>query len=222
VETIQNPKLLESYMVKRDIRGLFGGPVPRFFLLRYSPGELLTTPFSPSKYLQFVVEGELFLYEMTDEESIVTIQTDNNDVSILGDVELVDAEFTPFFVEAKSTVYTLAVYLDQYREQLLKDPVFLVHACRGLANKLGGAVACTRHGSLRYRVNMLVRKARVGEQLSSLGHMSRLLNVSTRQLLRVLKELCDQGVLEHRDRGVYIVLKKPELLYDDERRREEK
>ena len=69
---------------------------------------------------------------------------------------------------------------------------------------------------------MLVRKARVGEQLSSLGHMSRLLNVSTRQLLRVLKELCDQGVLEHRDRGVYIVLKKPELLYDDERRREEK
>ena len=125
METIQNPKLLESYMVKRDIRGLFGGPVPRFFLLRYSPGELLTTPFSPSEYLQFVVEGELFLYEMTDEESIVTIQTDNNDVSILGDVELVDAEFTPFFVEAKSTVYTLAVYLDQYREQLLKVQGFL-------------------------------------------------------------------------------------------------
>lgn len=222
METIQDPKLLERYMVKSDIRTLFSGPVPRFFLLRYAPGELMTTPFFPSKYLQFVVEGEVFLYEMTDEDSIVTIQTENNDVSILGDVELVDAEFTPFFVEAKTTVYTLAVYLEQYREQLLKDPVFLTHVCRGLANKLDGAVACTRHGSLRHRINMLVLQAGVGKQLSSIGQLSRLLNVSTRQLLRVLKDMCDQGVLEHRDRGVYIVLKKPELMKENERRREEK
>ena len=48
METIQDPKLLERYMVKSDIRTLFSGPVPRFFLLRYSPGELMTTPFSPA------------------------------------------------------------------------------------------------------------------------------------------------------------------------------
>lgn len=62
METIQDPKLLERYMVKSDIRTLFSGQVPRFFLLRFAPGELMTTPFSPSKYLQFVVEGEVFLY----------------------------------------------------------------------------------------------------------------------------------------------------------------
>lgn len=221
METIQDPKLLENYMTKCDIRSLFGGPVPRFLLLRYSPGELLTTPFSPSEYIQFVVEGELFLYEMLDEESTVTIQTDNNDISILGDIELIDAEFTPFFVEAKSTVYTLAVYLEQYREQLLKDPVFLLHLCRLLANKLNGAVVSSRHGSLRERVNMAIRQAKVGEQLSSIGHMARLFNVSTRQLLRVLKELCNQGVLEHQDKGVYIVLKKPERMNDGSRRRKD-
>ena len=37
------------------------------------------------------------------------------------------------------------------------------------------------------------------------------LNVSSRQLMRVLKEFCDLGVLEHEKKGVYRVLKKPEM-----------
>ena len=209
METIQDQNLLKTYMNKSGVRDLFGRSKPHFLLLRYSPGELLTTPFSPSRYLQFIVDGDLTLYEMPDEESTVTLLTDNNDITILGDVELIDAKFIPFFVEAKTTVYTLAVYLEQYRDQLLNDPVFLLHLCRGLANKLNGAVVSSRSSSLKQRVCMTLQNAKPGDTISNIGRLASSLNVSSRQLLRVLKELCDQGILEHRDKGVYIVQKRP-------------
>ena len=220
METIQDQKLLESYVNSRKIRELFGKSVPHFLLLRYSPGELLTTPFSPSQYLQFIVDGDLLLYEMPDEESTITLLTDNNDITILGDIELIDAKFTPFFVEAKTTVYTLAVYLEQYRERLLNDPVFLRHLCRCLANKLNGAVISSRNASLKQRVCLSLQNAQPGDRFSNIGRLAQSLNVSSRQLLRVLKELCEQGFLEHPDKGVYIVRKRPTPSHDDAGRKE--
>jgi len=221
LETIHDPKLLERYLNNSGVRELFGSGLPRFFLLRYSPGELLTTPFSPSLYLQFIVDGDLLLYEMPDEESTITLLTQNNDINILGDVELIDTKFTPFFVEAKTGVYALAVYLEQYREQLLNDPVFLLHLCRCLSNKLNGAVLSSRHGTIRQRVNMSIQNAQVGDRISNIGRLARSLNVSSRQLLRVLKELCDEGILEHPDKGLYIVRRRPGFSNEEVSRRNE-
>ena len=209
LETINDQKRLRAYVRQRGIAELFSGTPPRFFLLHYAPGELLTNPFSPSKYLQFVVEGDLVLYDMPDEDSTVILQTTYNEVNVLGELELLDALFTPFFVEAKSDVYTLGLYLDQYREQLTNDPVFLRYICRNLADKLNGAVAANRHGSLRQRVAMSLRYAEPGTEFSNVGHLARSLNVSPRQLMRVLKDLCGEGVLEHEKKGVYRVLKNP-------------
>ncbi len=212
METINDPKRLDAYVRQHGIDTLFSGGLPRFFLFRYAPGELLTTPFSPSKYLQFIVEGALVLYDMPDEESTVTLQTTYNEVGILGDIELLDAQFTPFFVEAKSEVCTLALQLEQYREQLLNDPVFLRYLCRNLADKLNGAAVSNRHGSLRQRVIKSLRYAETGTSFSNIGQLARSLNVSPRQLMRVLKDLCDEGVLEHPEKGMYHVLRKPEMM----------
>ncbi len=211
METINDRRLLNSYIEKRGLRAHFSGEMPRFFLLHYSPGELLTNSFSPSRYLQFIVEGDLLLYDMPDEESTVTLQTNYNEISLLGEVELLDTMFTPFFVEAKTDVYTLAVYIDQYRQQLLNDPVFLCYLCRCLANKLNGAVVSSQHMSLRKRVILSLQHAEVGQEITDISHLALTLNVSCRQLLRVLKALCTDGMLEHPHKGVYRVLKKPKL-----------
>ena len=211
METINDRKLLNTYIEKRGLRALFSGELPHFFLLHYFPGELLTNSFSPSLYLQFIVEGELLLYDMPDEESTIMLQTSYNEVNLLGEVELLDAMFTPFFVEAKTDVYTLAVYISQYRQQLLNDPVFLRYVCRGLSNKLNGAVASSRHLPLRKRVALSLQHAENGSEITNIALLARTLNVSNRQLLRVLKELCTEGVLEHRQKGVYCLLKHPEV-----------
>ena len=144
METIHNHKLYDQYIESRRIRAMFSGELPRFLLLHYAPGELLTTPFSPSGYLQLVVDGGLLLYDMPDESSTVSIQTDFHRVNILGDMELLGVPFTSLFVEAKTDVYALALFLEQNRQRLLEDPAFLRCLCVSMAEKLNGAVRANR------------------------------------------------------------------------------
>ena len=144
---------------------------------------------------------------MPDEDSTIMIQTDYNQVEMLGEVELLDAQFTPFFVEARTDVYTLAIYLNQYQEILLNDPVFLVHLCRSLANKLNGAVISSVHMPLRKRVAHSLEYAEDGQLIQNIGQLAKSLNVSNRQLIRVLQDFCDEGKLEHTRKGIYRVKK---------------
>ena len=211
METLHNPMLYDHYIELRQIQRLFTGDLPHFLLLHYAPGDLLTNPFSPSDYLQLVVDGELLLYDMPDENSTVVIRTDFHRVNILGDMELLDMSFTPLFVQAKTDVYTLAVYLEQHRQRLLADPLFLRCLCTSLAEKLNGAVMASNQMTLRQKVRLSLRHAEPGQRISGIGSIAESLNVSSRQLMRVLKEFCEQGVLEHEKKGSYLVLKKPEM-----------
>ena len=211
METVNDRKLRDYYLEKRRIQELFSTCLPNFFLLHYQPGELLTNPFSPSKYLQFVVEGELLLYDMPDEDSTVMLQTTYNEVNLLGEVELLDAQFTPFFVEARTDVYTLALYLEQYQQILLNDPAFLRYLCSCLAAKLNGAVASSVQMPLKKRVALSLQYADDSQCITDIGRLAKTFNVSNRQLLRVLKDFCQEGILEHSQKGVYRILKKPAL-----------
>lgn len=211
METILNHRLYDQYIESRQIRSLFTGEPPHFLLLHYVPGELLTTPFSPSGYLQLVVDGELLLYDMPDESSTVSLHSDFYDIGILGDMELLNVPFTPLFVEAKSDVYTLALYLEQQRQRLLGDPAFLRYLCTGMAKKLNGAVRASSQLTLYQKVRRSLFYAEPGQSISGIAAIAGSLNVSSRQLMRVLKEFCELGVLEHEKKGVYRVLKKPEV-----------
>ena len=210
MNTIHNHKLYDQYIESRRIRDLFTGELPRFLLLHYAPGELLSNPFSPNGYLLLVVDGRLLLYDMPDESSTVFIQTDFHQVNILGDMELLGVPFTSLFVEAKTDVYALALYLEQNREWLLNDPAFLRYLCVSMAEKLNGAVRASSQMTLRQKVGRSLRYAEPGQRISGIGAIAGSLNVSSRQLMRVLKEFCDLGVLEHEKKGTYRVLKKPE------------
>lgn len=211
METVNDQKLRDHYLETRRIQELFSTCLPNFFLLHYQPGELLTNPFSPSRYIQFVVEGELLLYDMPDEDSTVMIQTTYNEVNLLGEVELLDAQFTPFFVEARTDVYTLALYLEQYQQILLNDPAFLRYLCSCLAAKLNGAVASSVQMPLKKRVALSLQYADDSQCITDIGRLAKTFNVSNRQLLRVLKDFCREGILEHSQKGVYRILKKPAL-----------
>jgi CRP-like cAMP-binding protein len=113
-------------------------------------------------------------------------------------------------VEARTDVYTLALHLDRYREILQKDPAFLLFLSRTLANKLNGAtISSSRDLPLRKRVLLSLQQAREGQTFNNIGHLAKTLNVSSRQLLRVLKDLCREGFLVHREKGVYEVLRVP-------------
>ena len=86
METLQNSALRDRYIRENRLAELFSGKMPVMILLHYAPGDLLTTPFSPSGLLQFVVKGELLLYDMPDENSTVMLQTNYNDVKLLSEI----------------------------------------------------------------------------------------------------------------------------------------
>ena len=210
MEIINDKALLNRFLKEHHIDAFFSSCQPRFTLLRYWPGEMLTTPFAPSQYLQFIIRGELLLYDMPTENSTVSLQTSHQEIRMIGDMELLDVDFVPFFVEAKSEVITAALYLDQYREALLKDPVFLQHVCRDLASKLRGATDVSMHISLRDRLGAYIERCGPGFEIRGVARLAEQLNVSERQMIRVLKSFCEEGRLCHEKAGVYRVLPRPE------------
>lgn len=206
MEIINDKDVLDRFLQEHRIEDYFSSCQPRFLILHYRPGELLTTPFTPSKYLQFIISGDLLLYDMPNEDSTVSLQTSHQEIRLIGDMELLDVDFVPFFVEAKSEVYTAALYLEQYRDTLLKDPVFLQHVCRGLAAKLRGATDVSMHVSLRDRLAAFIEQCGPNYEIKGVARLAEQLNVSERQMIRVLKAFCDEGRLFHEKAGVYRVL----------------
>lgn len=210
MEIVNDKTLLERFLKEHKIETYFSSCRPRFTLLRYRPGELLTTPFSPSQYLQFIIRGDLLLYDMPNENSSVSLQTSRQTVRLIGDMELLDVNFVPFFVEAKTEVYTAALYLEQYRLELLRDPVFLQHICRDLAAKLRSATEVAIHIDLRSKLSAYIERCGPGFEIKGVARLAELFNVSERQMIRVLKDFCEKGFLCHEKAGVYRVLRCPD------------
>ena len=210
MKTMKSNKVLEHYIALGGIDEYFSTCSPKLMLFRYEPGEYLASPFSPLEYLQFLVEGQVHLYRMPDEASTVSIGASYRKIQVIGEMELLDPHFVPFFVEAATEVTAVALHIGQNREQLMKDPAFLRMLCVSLSKKLEDATQQSERLPLRTLVRNSMRHMEPGQQITDIGRLAESVNVSSRQLLRVLKELCDAGVLAHEKKGVYRVVRKPE------------
>lgn len=93
----------------------------------------------------------------------------------------------------------------------LRLAAFLRYLCSCLATKLNGAVASSMQMPLKKRVALSLQYADDSQCITDIGRLAKTFNVSNRQLLRVLKDFCQEGILEHSQKGVYRILKKPEL-----------
>ena len=97
-------------------------------------------------------------------------------------------------------------------DQLMQDPVFLRLLCISLAKKLQGASQLTERFPLRDRVGKSLLLMEPGQHITNIGKLAESINVSNRQLLRVLKEYCDKGILRHEKKGSYVMVKKLEAV----------
>lgn len=132
-----------------------------------------------------------------------------NQIFALGDIEFLDTGFTPLSAEAKTDVFSAAIYLEQCKDALLNELKFLRCLCIGFAQKLQSAITDSNRSSLRERVAHFLRLAEPGQPITDIARIAKSLNVSNRHLLRILKEYCNAGVLEHEKKGVYRLVHKP-------------
>ena len=208
MEVIAAPSRVEAYLKKYGIQEHFSCR-PAFALRHYSPGELLASPFARTRFLQFIVEGRVMLYDMPDEDTVAGIETPAYRATLIGDAELFNPGFPTFFVEAKTEVYTLALSLDEYRDRLLEDNAFLRFCCFTFTEKLSHATSAEQKLPVREQLLKFIEKAVPDEPIRNLTHLALLLHTSTRHLARVFRELCEEGVLERKKKGVYRIRRQP-------------
>ena len=87
---------------------------------------------------------------------------------------------------------------------LENDPVFLRFVLGQLAGKLSlSAIMTVSAQTLEEKVLFFLRKVQANHEISSVNHALQPLHCSRRQLQRVLKKLCDDGLLIKTGRGCY-------------------
>ena len=204
---VKSSSKINYYLKKHQIETLFSCS-PVFELHHYLPGELIASPFEPCCYLQFIVEGEILLYEMPTESTFSMVQSPYYSAFMIGEIELLDLDFQTAFIEAKGEVYTLALPHEKYRDALLNDCVFLRTVCLSLSSKLNNAVRTSEKLPIREQLLRYFSIADPDKPLRDIAQFSHMMHISTRQLIRTLNRLCEEGYLEHPKKGVYLITEK--------------
>ena len=168
-------------------------------LLQYEKGELLTQPLMPLRQFLLIVSGTVQIFGM-DETSRTYSITLSKEGTLLGDVEFCKDEFSPFFTEAMETVLCLAIPFDSNRTMLERDLVFLKFVADKLSMMAKIELAVQ---TLEEKVLLYLNEIWPSHQITSVNAAMVSLHCSRRQLQRVLKKLCDEGVLEKYGRGSY-------------------
>ncbi len=133
----------------------------------------------------------------------------------LGDIELMMGQLEAISsVQAVTPVTCIGLPLSVYAPVLLGNLSFVLHLSQGLAEKLHSSVANTTEIILRpfdaRLCGYLLQNAQNGVFAEQLTDVSEQLGVSYRHLLRRLKALCEDRVLQKSTAG-YRLLNEPEL-----------
>ena len=195
-------KLLEHYLHKHDIRSMFSDPELPFRLFQYEPGEVINILHTPEEYLIFIVDGKYRVGQ--------TLPTENypkeivyEGFHVMGDLHFSTNCGNIFFHDVITTVHTVELYLPPLFEQLNNDPRFL----RCMIRRLSGKILLMAPHLLNYTLEDLLlyhmRYECAEHQITNVSNTAHRLRHSRAQLQRVLKKLTAEGILAHKEKGVY-------------------
>ena len=174
-------------------------------LVKFKKGEIIHFEGDPLRALYFIVGGRIKV-SVTQENGKSKLICFVEDFAIVGDIEL----FAGANCSTQSTVmkdtYCLVLSLDKYREILLNDCVFTKHMAKELAeiildNNESDAFNLLYPLETRVATYILLTSDN-GIFKDNLTHVAELLAASYRHLQRVIKRLCDNGILE-KDGRIY-------------------
>ena len=178
---------------------------PFLRLLMFEKGELLTHPLNPLDQFLIVIEGHIIIYSLTPEGNVRYIDRGCSGM-LLGDMEFSGAIGGMLYTEAVAQVLCLSVPFQENRQALEKDPVFLRFVLSQLAGKLSlSSQIDTMEKTLSEKLLLYLRKIEPTHAIHSVNEAIQILHCSRRQLQRVLKKLCDEGVLIKSGRGCYLL-----------------
>lgn len=198
---IVDKKQLEHFFGEQQIH--FRQRPPVLKLVEFEKGEILNDPLQLLSRFYIIVMGSVSIYHLTEDGSIRYISKAASG-TLLGDMEFSGAGNQSLYIEAAETVLCLDLPFRENLEVLENDPVFLRFVLGQLAGKLSlSAVMTASAQTLEEKVLFFLRKVQGDHAISSVNHALQALHCSRRQLQRVLKKLCDEGLVVKTGRGNY-------------------
>ena len=182
--------------------------------MRYERGEWFLLEGQEIEYLYILLSGKAKVC-MSEESGRNLLLCYYVSEGIMGDVELMLGRREAISsVQALTTLTCIGLPLHVYAQALLSHLPFVLRLGTGLAGKLHTSVASTTEIILRPFSARLCAYLLAGAQNAlfseRLTNVSEQLGVSYRHLLRSLKSLSEDGLLEKRQDG-YHILDEPEL-----------
>ncbi|MCI5648546.1 MAG: hypothetical protein MR332_03795 [Fusicatenibacter sp.] len=131
---LQNPRLLENYLEKYQIRNLFDTKNLSFGLCAFEKGELVSQ-LNPSDYFLFLVEGTIEISAIHRDGSLFPIAHQNSFLC-LGDLEFCGERNETHQTKAVSDVKCVVLSLKDYKNLLLDDNRFLRYLLTSVTQKM--------------------------------------------------------------------------------------
>ncbi len=205
---MQKQKLPAQYLVSLAEHGLDWIDPSSALLMRFERCEWMLLAEQEIGYLYIMLSGKAKVC-MSDESGRNLLLCYYVSEGIMGDVELMMGRNEAISsVQAVSSVTCIALPLGVYAKALLNHLPFVLRLACGLANKLHTSVSSTTEIILRpFEARLcayVAQSAQNGVFSERLIDVAEQLGVSYRHLLRSLKSLCEEGILEKQKDGYHI------------------
>ncbi len=206
---MQKQKLPEQYASALAEYALDWLDLSAAVLIRFERCEWMLLAEQEISYLYVMLSGKAKVC-MSDESGRNLLLCYYVSEGMMGDIELLMGRREAISsVQAVSPVVCIGLPLAVYAPMLLSHLPFVLRAAKGLAIKLHNSVANTTEIILRpFETRLceyLLQTAQNGVFSERLIDVAEQLGVSYRHLLRSLKTLCEEGLLEKRADGYHLL-----------------
>lgn len=200
---IQNPELLEQYLQKYHIRSFFDTPNLPFRLYEYEPGEMINVVHPMEESIKFIVEG-VFDHYALQEDGTAYLIAHCEGFGFMGDLAFCRRSPQGRYQEVMETVRAVELPLEPLRKTLENDNRFLRYLLDTMAQRMTASMENQLERSSADKSLVTYLRWRCPNQtITNVGEAAFHLNISRRQLQRVLKQLTEQGALVKEGKGCY-------------------
>lgn len=203
MKKITDKNKIKKAMEEVGLDVCFSGEPQGISIQEYEKGELLMSPLKKNQNLWFLLDGYVMVYQI-DENGVLNARGIDRAGSMLGDTELFIEEYGTLFVEARTQLHVLVVPFFICRKEIEDNIPFLHFLIRNVIKKeLHHHQIEAEAGTTREKVIFYIRNLCEDQCMRNVNAAVDAIHCSHRQLHRILKNLCEEGVLQKVGKGSY-------------------
>ncbi|WP_283624472.1 cyclic nucleotide-binding domain-containing protein [Clostridium butyricum] len=215
MEILDDKELLDKYVEKYNIDKIFSfWDKYEAKLVKYSKNEIICSKDRSISQITFIVKGYVKIYYVSAEGKVLYLAL-KKDFTMLGEVEFAGEIDIPY-AESVSEVIAVSISTDKYKDLLNEDVVFCRYVIKCLASKISLSAKTSFINQLHSKESRLAIYILTNEKNNVIDEKwtetSNLLAFSYRQLMRLLNNFCEDGLIKRSNKkGRYEIVNREKL-----------